>query len=97
LGKDARHWRSSCSSCPEKRSAHTGGPKEAFPANESSLGGKKESRRKTKSVEGEKGCAYSCRPKETFRAYESALGGEKESRLEIATTLATSIVQLLVD
>ena len=67
-----------------KRAAYTGRPKEAFPANESSLGGKKESRRKTKSLEPEKGRAYTCRPKETFRANESSLGSQKESRLEIS-------------
>jgi hypothetical protein len=48
------------------------------------LGGKKESRRKTKSFEPEKGRAYSCRPKEAFRTNESALGSQKESRLEIS-------------
>ena len=75
---------SSSSSCERKRSAYTGRPKEAFPVNESSLGGKKESRRKTKSLDAEKGRAYTCRPKETFRANESALGSQKESRLEIS-------------
>jgi hypothetical protein len=43
------------------------------------LGGKKESRRKTKSVEPEKGRAYTCRAKKTLRANESALGSQKES------------------
>ena len=81
----------------KKRSAYTGRPKEAFPVNESSLGGKKESRRKTKSLDAEKGRAYTCRPKETFRANESALGSQKESRLEIATAAAPNIGQLLVD
>jgi hypothetical protein len=47
------------------------------------VGGKKKSRRKTKSRESEKGRAYTCRQKETFRANESALGGQKESRREI--------------
>jgi hypothetical protein len=83
LGTDARHWNTS-SSRQEKRSAYACRPKEAFPANESSLGGKKESRRKAKSFEPEKGRAYSCRPKETFRTNESALGSQKESRLEIS-------------
>jgi hypothetical protein len=82
LGKDARHW--SSSSCREKRSTHTGRPKEAFTANESSLGGKKEGRRETKNIEAEKGCAYTCRPKATFRVNESAVGSQKESRREIA-------------
>jgi hypothetical protein len=44
------------------------------------LGGKKESRRKTKSFEPEKGRAYACRPEETFRIDEGALGSQKESR-----------------
>jgi hypothetical protein len=82
LGKNARHCRSS--SCQEKRSAHTSRPKEAFPANESALGGKKEGRRKTKSLDAEKGRAYTCRPKETFRANESALGSQKKSWREIS-------------
>jgi hypothetical protein len=81
LGADAWYWGSSSSSArQEKRSAYGCRPKEAFPANESSLGGKKESRRKTKSFEPEKGRAYSCRPKETFRTNEGALGSQKESR-----------------
>jgi hypothetical protein len=55
LGKDARYWRNSFvtsaegtarRTCRQKRSAHTGGPKEALTADESSLGGKKKSRRK---------------------------------------------------
>jgi hypothetical protein len=48
------------------------------------LGGQKESRRKTKKLDSEKGRAYTCRPEATFRANESALGGQKESRLEIS-------------
>src|SRR5205814_1852528 len=58
--------------------------KEAFPANESSLGSQKESRRKTKSLEPEKGRAYTGRPKETLRVNESSLGSQKESRFEIS-------------
>jgi len=76
LGKDARYWRSS--SCRQKRSAHTGGPKEAFTADESSLGGKKESRRKGKILRAEERCAYTCRPKKTLPADESAVGCQKE-------------------
>jgi hypothetical protein len=45
---------------------------------------RRKSRRKTKSLEPEKGRAYTCRPKETFRANESSLGSQKESRLEIS-------------
>jgi hypothetical protein len=82
LGKEARHYNSS--SCYGQRSAYTGRPKEAFPANESALGGKKESRRKTKSFYSETGCANTGRAKETFRADESALGSQKESQLEIS-------------
>jgi len=44
------------------------------------LGGKKESRRKTKSFEPEKGCPYSCRQEETFGTDEGALGSQKENR-----------------
>jgi hypothetical protein len=47
------------------------------------LGGKEESRRKTKSFKPEKGRAYTCRPKKTLRTNESALGSQKE-RLEIS-------------
>jgi hypothetical protein len=89
LGKDARYWRSS--SCGQKRSAHTGGPKEAFTADESSLGGKKESRRKRKILWAEERCAYTCRPKKTLRADESALGSQKKRRREIITAVARSI------
>jgi len=88
LGKDARYWRSG--SCRQKRSAHTGGPTEAFTADESSLGGKKESSRKRKILWAEERCAYTCRPKKTLRADESALGSQKERRLEITAAVATS-------
>jgi len=87
LGKDARYWRSS--SCRQKRSAHTGGPKEAFTADESSLGGKKESRRKI--LRAEERCAYTCRPKKTLPADESAVGCQKKRRREIITAVASSI------
>jgi hypothetical protein len=82
LGKDERHERGSA--CQEKGSAHARRAKEAFPVNESSLGGKKKSRTNKKSLESEKGRAYICRPKETFRTNESALGSQEESRLEIS-------------
>jgi hypothetical protein len=100
LGKVARYWRSSFVSsaegtsggtCRQKRSAHTGGPKEAFTADESSLGGKKKSRRKGEILWAEERCAYTCRPKKTLRADESALGSQKERRREITTAVATSI------
>jgi hypothetical protein len=100
LGKDARYWRSSFvtsaegtsgGSCRQKRSAHTGGSKEAFTADESSLGGKKESRRKRKILWAEEGSAYTCRPKKTLPADESALGGQKERPGVITTAVATSI------
>jgi hypothetical protein len=94
LGKDARHGRSS--SCREKRSAHTGRPKEAFSANEGSLGGKKESRRKTKNLETEKGCTYTCRSKKAFRANESAVGSQKK-RCEISNRCRYQHRQMLVD
>jgi hypothetical protein len=48
------------------------------------VGGKKKSRRKTKSLKPEKGRAYTCRPKKTFRVNESSLGSQKKSRLEIS-------------
>ena len=78
------------SSFQAKRSAHTGRPKEAFSIDESSLGGKTESRRNTKSLCSKKRRAYSCRPKEAFGADEGSLGSEKENRREIATALATN-------
>jgi hypothetical protein len=90
LGTDAWYWGSSCSyqecSNQEKRSAYTSRSKEAFPADESALGGKKKSRRKTKACQPQKGRAYTCRPKETFRTNESSLGSQKESRLEISNS-----------
>jgi len=100
LGKDARSWRSSFvtsaegtsgGTCRQKGSAHTGGPKEAFTADESSLGGKKESRRKTKALGAQERCAFTCRPKKTLPADESALGGQKERPRVITTAVATSI------
>src|SRR5436309_7090470 len=93
MGKETRHGRSSY--CQQKRSAHTGWPKEAFPANESSLGGKTESRRNTKSLESEKRRAYTCRPKEAFRANEGALGSQKESRRQISRCGRYGIEQLV--
>jgi hypothetical protein len=83
LGKDAKHR--SSGACQKKGSTYACRAKEAFAADESSLGGKKESRRKTKSLDAEKGRAYTCRPKETFRANESALGGPKKRWLEISS------------
>jgi hypothetical protein len=89
LGKDARYWRSS--SRGQKRSAHTGGPKEAFTADESSLGGKKESRRTGKILRAEERCADTCRPTKTLRADESSLGSQKKRRRQIITAVASSI------
>jgi hypothetical protein len=99
LGKDARYWSSSFvtsaegtsgGTCRQKRSAHTGGPKEAFTTDESALGGKKKSRRKGEILWAEERCAYACRPKKTLRADESAVGSQKERRLEITAAVATS-------
>src|SRR5262249_39892169 len=63
---------------------------EAFAANESSLGCKKESRRNEKGLISEERHTYSCRPKETLRLDEGALGSEKKSRREIAPTIEPS-------
>jgi hypothetical protein len=88
LGKDAKHWRSSA--CQKKRSTDARRAKEAFAADESSLGGKKESRRSEKGLGSEKRHTYTCRPKETLRVDEGALGSEKKGRLEIATAIEPS-------
>ena len=85
MGEDEGRGRSV--SCPKKGSADAGRSKEAFAVNESSLGGKKESRGAEKAFGSEKRHTYACRSKETFRVDESALGGEKESRREIATAI----------
>jgi hypothetical protein len=82
LGKDERHRRSG--SRQKKRSAHARRAKEAFSVNESSLGGKKEGSRNTKTFGTEKRHTYTCRSKEAFRADEGALGSEKEIRVEVA-------------
>ena len=94
MGKDARHGRSACFEA--KRAAHAGRPKEAFSINESSLGGKKESRRNAKNLGSKKRQAYTGRPKEAFGADEGPLGSEKESRREIAAGSRLGIKQLLV-
>jgi hypothetical protein len=94
LGKDARHGRSS--SFEAKRAAHAGRPKEAFSINESSLGGKTESRSLTKSLYSKKRRPYSCRPKKAFGTDEGSMGGEKERLREIASASRLAIEQLLV-
>jgi hypothetical protein len=94
LGKDARHG--SSSSFEAKRAAHTGRPKEAFSINESSLGGKTESRRHTKSLCSKKRRPYSGRPKKAFRTDEGSLGGKKKRLREVAPGSRLAIEQLLV-
>jgi hypothetical protein len=76
LGKEAWHGRSS--SLEAKRAADTGRPKEAFSTNESSLGGKTENRRHTKSVFSKERRPYSCRSKKAFGTDEGSMGSEKE-------------------
>jgi hypothetical protein len=78
LGEDERHRRSSA--CQEKRSAHARRAKEAFPVNESSLGGKKKSRRNEKGSASQERHTYRCRSKKTLGVDESSLGSEKKSR-----------------
>jgi hypothetical protein len=94
LGKDARHGRSN--SFEGKRAAHTGRSKEAFSINESSLGGKTESRRDTKSLCSKKRRPYSRRPKKAFGIDEGSVGSEKEILREIASGSQLTIEQLLV-
>jgi len=72
LGKDAGHG--SSSACQKKGATDARRATEAFAANESSLGGKKESRRNEKGLISEERHTYSCRPKETVRLDEGALG-----------------------
>jgi hypothetical protein len=88
LGKDAKHG--SSSACQKKGSTDAGRAKEAFTADESSLGGKKESRRNEKGLSEEKRHTYTCGPKETLRPDEGALGSEKKSRRKIATAIEPS-------
>ena len=59
-------------------------------ADESSLGGKKESRRNEKGFSSEERHTYACRPKETLRVDEGALGSEKKGRRKIATVIVPS-------
>jgi len=87
LGEDERHGRSSA--CQEKGSTHARRAKEAFAANEGSLGGKKKSGRNEKGLGPEERRTYTCRSKKTLGVDEGALGSEKESRREIATGIAT--------
>jgi hypothetical protein len=88
LGKDAKHG--SSAACQRKRSTYACRAKEALAADESSLGGKKESRRHEKGPSEEKGRTYSCRPKETFRPDEGALGSEKKRWREVAAVIEPS-------
>ena len=94
MGEDERHGRSSA--CQEKGSAHARRAKEAFAADESSLGGKKESRRNEKGPGSKERYTYTCWPKETLGIDEGALGSDKERRREIGTAIATRVGQLLV-
>jgi len=85
LGKDAK--RGSSSASQKKGSIDACRAKEAFATDESSLGGKKENRRKEKGHSEEKRRTYTCWPKETFRPDESALGSKKKSRREVAAVI----------
>jgi hypothetical protein len=60
LGKDAKHG--SSGACQKKGSTYACRAKEAFAADESSLGGKKESRRNEKGPSEEKRRTYRRRP-----------------------------------
>ena len=93
MGKDARYG--SPSSVEAKRATHAGRSKEAFSINESSLGGKTERTRHTKSPRSKERRSHSCRPKKAFGTDEGPLGGEKESR-EIASGSPLAIEQLLI-
>ena len=75
MGKDAKHGTSGA--CQKKGSTYACRAKEAFAADESSLGCKKESGRNKKGPSEEKRRTYSCRPKEALRLDEGALGGKK--------------------
>jgi len=93
LGEDARSRNTG--SVEAKRAAHAGRSKEAFSINESSLGGKTERTRHTKSPRSKKRRPHSCRPEKAFGTDESPLGGEKES-WEIASGSPLAIEQLLI-
>jgi hypothetical protein len=88
LGKDAKHR--SSGACQKKGSTYACRAKEAFAADESSLGGKKESRRNEKGPSEEKRRTYSSRPKETFRPDEGAVGSEKKRWREVTTVIEPS-------
>ena len=87
MGKDAK--RGSSNACRKKGSTDARRAKEAFAADESSLGSKKEGRRNEKGLSQEERRSYTCRPKKTLRVDEGALGSEKKRR-EIATAIEPS-------
>ena len=88
MGKDAKHG--SSSACQKKGSTNARWAKEAFAAYESSLGGKKESRRNQNGRYSEERHTYTGRSKETLRLNEGALGSEKKRRREITTAIDPS-------
>jgi hypothetical protein len=88
LGKVAKHGGSGA--CQKKGSTYACRAKEAFATDESSLGGKKESRRNEKGASEEKRRTYCCRPKETFRPDEGAVGSEKKRWREVADVIKPS-------
>jgi hypothetical protein len=80
--------RNNSDSCEEKGHTHASGAKKALPVNESSLGSKKESRRRKEGSCEEKGHTHGRRPKKAVRANESAVGSQKESCGEEVTSLS---------
>jgi hypothetical protein len=88
LGKNPKHGSSSASR--NERPTDSRGTKETFAADESSLGGKKESRRDEKGLNQQERHTYSCRPKKALRADEGTLGSKKKGQREIAAAVELS-------
>jgi hypothetical protein len=93
LGKEK--GRDNSGSYQEKRPAYAGWAKKAFPVNEGSLGGKKESSGQAESSCEEKRRTHAGRAKKALRANEGAVGSQKESRSEVISLSKTGIARFL--
>jgi hypothetical protein len=87
LGKNAKHGAGG--GYEKKGSTDASRAKEAFAADESSLGSKKKSWRNEKAISQQERLPYTCRPEKTLRVNEGALGSETKRR-EIATAIEPS-------
>jgi hypothetical protein len=87
LGKNAKHGGGGA--YEKKGSTDASRAKEAFAADESSLGSKKKSRGDEKAISQQERLPHTCRPEKTLRVDEGALGSETKRR-EIATAIEPS-------